>query len=176
MHISLSTNLSKGELQQLSKLYIESFPEDERRPEEALFGSPPMGLTLWAIRYEETLIGMVTTWQWADVLYIEHFALDPRERGQGYGAEVLRQLKDSYPEKALLLECEPESLSDEARRRLAFYRRQGFEVLPVDYIQPAYSASQKPVPLLLLSTKEFTREASALLAVELHRRIYGVTE
>lgn len=176
MDISLSTALNTAELRQLCRLYIESFPEDERRPEEALFGSPPEGLTLCGIRCRGRLVGMVTTWQWADVLYIEHFALDPRERGQGFGAEVLRLLRSKYPNSALVLECEPEELSDEARRRLAFYRREGFEVLPVDYIQPAYSIERSPVPLQLLSTRAFSIDGCLTLANELHCRVYGVTE
>lgn len=134
-------------------IYSASFPVEEQRPWEKIIhassGSVP---ELNGIYEGKRLAGIVTVWHFPRFKYIEHLAIDAELRGHGIGADTLRILCDRYHPLPILIEVEPEPTSDIAARRISFYRRNGFEIIGRDYIQPSYAPGLPEVALWLMST------------------------
>ena len=116
-------------------------------------------------------LGLLTTWEFDDFIYIEHFAIDPTLRSQGYGSEALKAFIHEHG-KPIVLEAEPptDALSI---RRIKFYERIGLTLYDFPYMQPAYTEDSNPVELRLMGTID--TEATPLTDVEqqLHREVYG---
>lgn len=156
-------------------LYHGAFPPEERRPwnqiEHAGELMPPeFGMTM--VMLGKKPCGFITSWNFGRFTYVEHFAVDPSSRGHGVGARALREFV-SRQHCPVVLEVEPESAGEMARRRIGFYKRCGFKLFDdYDYIQPPYSDGLPSVPLKLMST-----DASldpSVIASTLHAKVYGV--
>lgn len=178
-------SLSPEEQNWLTELYEESFPIEERRPTAELFGSSPQGLELYLLytatddnRQEgETAssklpIGFVTLWHLVDFVFVEHLCLSSACRSLGYGSEVMMSLICRYAPLPLVLECELPDYSPMAGRRIAFYQRLGFEVLPLEYAQPPYTERGDFVPMCLLSNQP---DISPSIIDTLYTRVYGIS-
>lgn len=139
-----------GDYHFIEKLLIQAFPKEEYR-ELADFRF----LTIHESHFHNNLIandgvplGLVTYWDMGAFCYIEHFAILPKMRNRGYGHEVLEYLK-TYLDCPLVLEVEC-PVEEMARRRIAFYQRQGFLLWQHDYLQPPYRSGDTPLPMLLM--------------------------
>ncbi|WEK36910.1 MAG: GNAT family N-acetyltransferase [Candidatus Pseudobacter hemicellulosilyticus] len=131
-------------------LYETSFPWQERRAwQQVLQLLPEPAMQLWLVQEEERPVAFLICWQLEHWCYLEHFAVDPLERGKQYGAAIMDQLI-SRSEGKLLLEVERPHDPD-SQRRIRFYERLGFRLLDIDYYQPAYRTGEPTVPMLLLS-------------------------
>lgn len=93
-------------------------------------------------------VGFITSWDFGDFHYLEHFATSPTVRNMGYGKTVLATLLEQLPGLVVLEVEEPED--ELTRRRVAFYERNGFKVCPKDYIQPAYRPDGQSIPLKIM--------------------------
>lgn len=159
-------------------LYMSSFPESERRPVDSLFAEDrPMHL--WGIYScdggRELFAGIITVWHFADFIYIEHFAVEPGMRGRGIGAHVL-DIICRASDKPVVVEVErPDAHLPDTQRRIAFYRRCGFNTLGYDYIQPPYQPGLPAVPLLLMVNGSEV-PSPAHIAATLHTAVYGCLE
>ena len=115
-----------ADIDSLYHLLEQSFPADEFRDyggQRALFAHPryhPCGL-----RDERGDVkALLTVWDFDTFVYIEHFAVSPAARNSGIGSALLQQVTAPM-QKPVCLEVElPES--DITRRRIGFYRRNGF--------------------------------------------------
>lgn len=129
-------------------LYFNAFPENERRDWNellAMIGSV-REMQLQLIELEGEVIGFMVIWILDDWLFVEHFAISPEHRGKKYGEEVMGDLIDNK----LILEVEP-PVSDDARRRIRFYEKNGLRCLPVEYLQPSYRKDGADYPMILMS-------------------------
>lgn len=157
----------------LEATYVASFPEEERRPWADIV-NPPSGMSTAPIIYYGEVVGLITVWHLELACFVEHFFLHPSYRNKGIGGMAMRRLMVLTQPKPLVLECERAATGDIASRRLLFYERLGFEVLPIDYVQPPYQKHLCSVPMLLLSTGYFdTKECEALREC-LHQKVYGI--
>lgn len=166
--------LPTGERTQLIDLYEKSFPEEERRASEELFGDArPEGLKLYIIYEEEhkQMLGFVSLWVMEGFRFVEHFALFAEMRNKGYGAEVLRWLQ-SQSKEPIVLECERPH-EEMARRRLAFYERCGFGIIDSNYEQAPYSSGQPWVPMLLLACQSL--EAPQGIKRQIYKEVYALS-
>lgn len=137
-------------------LYESAFPASERRHEvmHALALSDPLFHCLH-LADESGFVGLLTYWQFDDMVYVEHLAIIPERRGCGWGRAALALL-----DAPVILEIEP--VEDETTaRRLAFYASCGFSVLPYKHVQLAYQAGEADVPLVLLSRPSVDGETVA---------------
>ncbi len=161
----------------VKQIYLSSFPEEERRPWDDIIRltdtvGGPFGFYL--INCGNRPAGLLTAWSFPTFTYIEHLAILSSRRGSGIGAKVLKDFvrQQSVP---VVLEVEPASTGELARRRIAFYDRCGFHAFPdFEYIQPPYTPSLPPVKLMLMATS--TDIDLAEVAATLHKRVYGVAE
>lgn len=154
-------------------LYHDAFPADERRPWdsvlELIVDEPRFHVTL--IRSGRSTVGFINWWSLGEAAYIEHFAIEPRFRSKGLGADALTRFCNAHRHSVTVLEAEPEGMNEMAGRRLHFYERCGFtphDELP--YIQPPYTPESEPVELVLL-TRGPVKDLETL-ASEIRRRVY----
>lgn len=173
--ISLQYNpcLNKEEEIALRTAYRDSFPEDERRPEETIFGIRPAGLHLCTLHNNEQIIGLLTFWQLSSSTFVEHFFILPEYRSLGYGAKVLQQFLDEH-KGLILLECEPPTTTI-AERRIAFYTSLGFSRLSVDYKQPPYLSGGSYIDMYLMSTEDLGAKTIKAHIEEIYRCVYDIT-
>ena len=116
-------------------------------------------------------LGLLTTWHFEDFIYIEHFAIDPTLRSQGYGSEALKAFIHEHG-KPIVLEAEPptDALSI---RRIKFYERIGLTLYDFPYMQPAYTEDSNPVELRLMGTLDTNATPLTLVSDTLHREVFG---
>lgn len=178
----IKINSSKDIPLGVKELYFGSFPEEERRPWADIerrtdFADPYFGL--YVLQHKSENVGFVTLWNLPDNIYVEHFAISAECRGGGFGADVVRRLTDAeglrsvgLPAKPLLLEVELPEASDEARRRVGFYERNGLTALEdVPYFQPPYTDGLPDVPMMLMVSE---RPADPVVAARvLHAIVYN---
>lgn len=171
--IKLRELIDESELQQAREIYLDAFPPAEQRSWESITGGCGGRLHLNGIFAGQQLVGMITTWDFEHFIYIEHFVINPTLRSYGLGSKALKVLQQTVENRPLLLEVEPEHISEEAVRRIKFYDRLGFKIISRSYVQPPYDTYLPPVHLWLMSTDGSTDadEASLLL----HTQVYGVT-
>ena len=117
-------------------------------------------------------LGLLTTWHFEKFIYIEHFAIDPNLRSQGYGTEAINTFIQEQ-DKPIILEAEPPT-DDITRRRIRFYERCGLTLYDFPYIQPAYTPESNPVELRLMGTLDTNDTPLTLVSKILHREVYGI--
>lgn len=147
--------LQKLDINDFDRVYSlmeKSFPTDERRPYEkqkALLSEPMY--SIYGVKSDSGQVtAFITVWQFEHFAYVEHFAVDPDCRGGGMGSAMLREIVSKLS-CMVCLEVElPET--DMAKRRIAFYERNGFVTNDYPYIQPPYSEGQKPLPLIIMTS------------------------
>lgn len=155
------------------RLMEQSFPRDELRSCEAQRALLHEAAYHPYVVHGEggEVIALLTVWSLDGIAFIEHFAVSPTLRGGGLGSRVLGEVAGLY-QVPICLEVErPET--EMARRRIGFYRRNGFYLNEYDYEQPAYGEDRAPVPLYIMTTGgEIDRAAFERIRDELYRGVY----
>lgn len=157
------------------KIWIESFPECERRDASAerlcidtdsRFVFNAVVLEDGAADLSETedsfpevekqrVVGLFSWWRLEAMVYGEHFAMSPAVRGKGIGAEVFRSVTENFSGEGVpfVFEVEsPDPSNPITLRRIGFYKRCGMHLLDHPYFQPKYHPSDTPVPMRLMSS------------------------
>lgn len=153
-----------------------SFPVDEHRPYEgqkALLKRP--FYQIYGVKEEEEIRGFLAVWEFDEMVYVEHFAVNPDFRNGGIGASMLREL-EAMSNKRICLEVEyPET--EMAIRRIGFYERNGFSLNEYPYIQPALAKGQNEIPLKIMTTGGVIdlREFEDLKAL-LYHHVFGILD
>ena len=108
----------------IEKLYLESFPEEERFPFWILDEcSKEDNSDLLAILDDNKFIGMCYLVNCNNAYYLMYLAVEPELRNQNYGSQILMDLSKKY--KTLFLSVD-EPIDDISIRRKNFYLRNGF--------------------------------------------------
>ena len=115
----------------VSKLLESAFPIDERPPTEYFFKSlEKKENKLFAYYLNNTFIGFTFLCFYQDVCYIFFLAVTEEYRHQGFGGEIIEDIKKSYPDYVILLcfeEIDPKYPNyDERVNRKNFYYSHGF--------------------------------------------------
>ena len=155
-------------------LLEKSFPTDEYREREgqlALFSREEYRLLCCC--KENELSAFFSLWEFGDFCFLEHFAVDPKLRGQGLGTKLLEDLA-AYTEKPIILEVEMPD-TEQAKRRIGFYRRNGFFTNEYPYAQPAYSKDKKALPMILMSKgRTVNRMELEKIKGKVYSAVYGI--
>lgn len=161
---------NQSDLDFFEKLYLESFPIDERRPlskVKHLVENQDNYDIFIALDENGQKVGFITQWNLDSIFFLEHFAVSPNFRNGGYGKVILKTLI----EKSILPfvgEIELPETSDMAARRKSFYERVGFKVWDVDYEQPPLDVGQNSIPLLLITYGDQSFEIN-----EIKKKLYS---
>ena len=167
-----------GLLERVEELYVGSFPLEERRPWDKLLGllstEPNFTLSLILDAKDGSFAGFLTHWLLENINYGEHFAMDPRLRGRGWGRALLNVLWQEPCPRPFVFEVEPPT-TPIAARRLAFYQSLGAKIISTSYLQPPYAAGQQGMPLYLMARGGREEDAEQYQRI-LYRYIYHVPD
>ncbi|MDE5639087.1 MAG: GNAT family N-acetyltransferase [Odoribacter sp.] len=154
------------DLQLSLSLYREAFPEEERRSEDQLLRlvDEKEEMVFNAVETEEGLAGLFVYWEFEDFYYLEHLAIYPELRNRKIGQQLLEYVRNCF-KSACALEVEP-PFNEMAERRIAYYRRNGFEVLEKEYEQPSYDGIKRGIPLWIMSN---CRDMALVKAIDIIR-------
>ena len=116
---------------EVSLLLESAFPEDERPPTKYFFKSLERKENkLFAYYLDKAFIGFAFLSFYQDVCYIFFLAVVEDKRHQGFGGEIIEDIKKEYPDLVLLLcyeEVDPKYSNYEERViRKDFYYSHGF--------------------------------------------------
>jgi ribosomal protein S18 acetylase RimI-like enzyme len=152
----LQVNSSPAVLESVRKLYYHSFPREERRDWNVwlkTLGQDTRFRVLYLSTESYPLAGFISLWDFATLVYGEHFAIQPELRNSGLGSQVLQVVAEQLGNRPLVIEVEP-PYTEFAKRRIAFYKRNGFEIVQEEYLQPPYWEDSPQVPLFLMSNRD----------------------
>lgn len=118
------------------KLYYEAFPAEERKPFSIIYKMAKQGKSdVWYISSGDSFAGFAATINGPDLVLLDYFAVEAKQRGKGIGTEALKQLMDQYRDHGLFVEIEgtweegPDKAAREKRKQ--FYVNCGLEPIPV---------------------------------------------
>lgn len=152
--------MNETEFDTIFSIMETSFPVDEYRPydeQKALLQDTRYCIYVLPDSDNGTPKGFIAVWQFDDFSFIEHFAVNPVYRNQGLGAFILQEIS-RLSGRQLCLEVElPQT--DFAKRRIAFYKRNGFFLNEYPYMQPPISKGRQPIPLLIMTSGDIISEA-----------------
>ncbi len=144
------TKIESFRTEKIYESYCCSFPDDERRNErqfQALFSNPKVRFYMVLDGLDD--VGYLVVWEMTNFVFIEHFEIFSEFRSRKYGTEIIRHLCKNYTH--IILEAEPEDLSKDAKRRIEFYKKNGFTVIDETYVQPCYEPGKNSLNLWLLA-------------------------
>lgn len=108
----------------IEKLYLKSFPKEERFSFEILDEcSKEENSDLYAILDNEEFIGMCYVVNCDDAYYLMYLAVEPNLRNKNYGSKILKDLKEKYNTIFLSIDMPIDKI---CIRRKSFYLRNGF--------------------------------------------------
>lgn len=88
-------------------LYIQAFPESERKPWGMICNMYRKGKTdIWCLWHDGKFAGLAITINSPDVILLDYFAICKDRRGQGIGTAALKAILEKYRDKGLFLEIE----------------------------------------------------------------------
>lgn len=119
------------------------------------------------------IVGFLAVWELQGILFIEHFAVASEARNRGLGSRLLKELQEKY---TMPLCLEVELPTDElTKRRIEFYKRNGFSFHSYPYEQPSLGEGRDPVPLRLMTTGGGLRSEEFMRVKELlYKVVYGI--
>ena len=154
------TNLKMEDYPAFLKLYNESFPIDERRlyeDEKHLDNYIKMKggkFNAFAAKDGELFLGFLSYWTFEGYTYIEHFAVNPAQRGKNLGRLMLNHLFKEISPNVLVEVRHADTEEDE--KRINFYEKNDFRIRKeFNYTQPSYGGKgQQAIPMLLMTHGE----------------------
>ena len=168
------TNTREVDFTDIYTIYLQSFPDFERRNLESLVKNinSKNRFQVLAIYINCNLVGFINYWRFDTFLYIEHFAIKDEFRNREMGSESLKLfLKDS--DLPVILEVEIAS-SDLASRRIRFYEKLGFVLLTNEYLQPPYDGISTKIPMhLMCNDLDFGKKHFELIKNVLYKEVYN---
>lgn len=157
----------------VERLLESAFPPEERRNADRQRTTTDGNARFRCLVIQTELeqpIGLITCWDFADFLYIEHFAIDQKRRGYGYGREALQLMLEQTPLPVVLEVEMPQRANDTAHRRIGFYKRLGFRLRRAEYKQPPYRQGDGWLPMKLMTYGPFKKMDKAIKLIR--REVY----
>ncbi len=127
---------AKEKIEKIHKLYLEAFPEVERKPFDEMTKKAEEGVLEFVAIEEDNgeFIGLGISILYDKYALLDYFAIEKEKRGMGYGRKALMEFKKRYSDRLFLLEIE--STFDECDnpqdrlRRKDFYLSCGMVCMP----------------------------------------------
>lgn len=168
--------MRQNEFDKVFEILRDSFPADEYRTydeQKKLLNNPLY--TVYVLPHSEydDIMAFITVWQFEDFAYVEHFAVGPRYRNQNLGSKIINKVVGmlSCP---ICLEVELPT-TDNAKRRIEFYKRNGFFFNHYTYVQPPFSRDKNPIPLAIMTSGGSIEKAEfEKIKAVLYKEVYKV--
>ena len=128
MSLTYTNYFNSNYKRQIKQLYIKCFPKNERFPFWILKRcSKKNNIFFYAVSDNDELIGMVYIINCSEFIYLMYLAVDENKRGNGYGTEILKDLKKKYETIILSIEGQDkEEQNEKKKKRKEFYLKNGF--------------------------------------------------
>jgi ribosomal protein S18 acetylase RimI-like enzyme len=169
------TDIAGADYAFAEQLLTGSFPREERRDvaEWRDYTHSKYHFHNMLVRDDGKRVAIITYWHFGFFCYVEHFAVSAALRSCGYGHRILSILQAQLSPLTIVLEAElPDT--EVSCRRIEFYRRNGFSILPVDYYQPPYRPSNTSIPMHLMANASLSEEQIAAVRRYIYKDVYGV--
>ncbi len=168
--------LHPNHFQNMYKIMEESFPIDEYRPYEDqknLLKNDNYCIYALQDNDNQNIKAFITLWRFDDFAFIEHFAVDAKYRGGGIGSSLLQEVIKSLKCR-VCLEVEP-PIDALCKKRIKFYKKNGFHLNDYSYIQPPVSKGRKELQLLIMTShsKVLKNDFENLKRV-LYKHVYNI--
>jgi len=122
---------------QIEELYARAFPENERRPLDALMDDETGVGELLGLYEGDVFCGFACVLNWQDISHVIYIAVEEGLRGRGYGTQALEALFRRRQGQRMIVDVEaivPGVHNErQRRRRMEFYRRLGYAETEVRY-------------------------------------------
>lgn len=137
--------------QQVWRIYIDSFPEHERRRISSHSAACDNEQFHTQIAVENgNLMAILFFWKYDGVIYVEHLAVNPAMRNRNVGTTVLSEFIEANAGSSIILEIDP-PIDEISQRRLKFYQRIGFIENTYQYTHPSYNRNGLEHELVIMS-------------------------
>lgn len=103
---------------------------------------------------DNSIIGILAWWNFKNFIYCEHLAIRQSRQNKGFGKVLLARLESIAKkyEKKVILEIEPPTFSEQAKKRKKFYESNGFCFNNgINHIQPPYHKETGSIELNIIS-------------------------
>lgn len=155
-----------------------SFPETEYRTKQgqAKLLKRSAYRLLTESDHADRTIAFLAVWEFSELRFMEHLAVDPSVRGGGVGNKLVQKYLEEQSEKLTILEVElPED--ELSARRISFYERLGFHLNEYSYAQPPLREGGAPLPLKIMSYSRPLTEQEFLACRDiLYSEVYDISE
>lgn len=150
------------------KIYQESFPKDEQRPQEKQARVMRLpNYSFYGLLKDFNIIALFEVWEFENFLFIEHMFCNDEETE----SKMLKGYVESA-KKSIIIQTHT-GTKPAAKNRIKFYERIGFRLNNYNYTQPAYSPEQKPVKMKIASFPGIlTPTEFEEIRKEIHRSVY----
>ncbi|MGN1127079.1 MAG: GNAT family N-acetyltransferase [Ruminococcus sp.] len=166
--------IKTDEFDKVFEILRESFPTDEYRTydeQKRLLDNPLYTIFVLPDSQDKDIMAFIAVWQFRDFAYVEHFAVSPRYRNQNLGSKIIKTVVEmlSCP---MCLEVELPH-TETAKRRIEFYRRNGFFFNHYTYVQPPFSKDKNPIPLAIMTSgRSIGKGEFEKIKAVLYREVY----
>lgn len=124
---------SFSDLSRLKRLYVSSFPRNERIPFRWL-RTQSQEKELNAYYDQDRLCGLSFLYFTEDLVYLSYLAISKEFRHQGLGSQILRQIVAEYSDRRIVVDIEEVKGNDQVKeKRRDFYCRNGFRQTDIIY-------------------------------------------
>ncbi len=155
------------------KIFEESFPPDEMRSYSGQKSLLQKDFYKIYVLQDVEIKAFIAIYELGEITFIEHFAVSSACRNQGLGAKILKEIMGDKT-KIYCLEVEP-PLTEIAKRRIGFYRRNGFFYNDFYYVQPSLGEGRNPIELKIMSSgKELCENEFRLIKELIYKKVYGI--
>ena len=164
--------LDSSYFDQIYELMEEAFPISERRTyaaQKALFKRDDY--MVYGILEHDHVLAFIAVYETDHLRFVEHLATNADCRGSGIGRHLLEAYLQQT-DKTVILEVEHPNHAL-AKRRIQFYKRIGFSLYEIDYVQPPFHSFEQPLPLYLMSwPKQLNDEQLQRCIYEMYHDVY----
>jgi GNAT superfamily N-acetyltransferase len=166
------TDTTSADYRFAEETLTELFPREEYRDLEVWrdYVAHKPAFRLLVAHDGEQPVGLLSYWHFRWFCYVEHLGVTPARQGQGYGAMMLRVFQQAT-RLPIVLEVELPA-APAARRRIAFYERQGFRLSSLSYAQPPYRPGDAPVPMRLMGYGWSDETQGEAMKEVIYREVY----
>lgn len=115
----------------IRRIYIEAFPKQERMPFPLMVAMSKLWNTQFLSFYDGDIpCGLIYLASNRKLVFVMFLAVEASLRSKGYGSAILRQIREMYPDRKILVSIEPcEENTPNLKirqKRKAFYLQNGY--------------------------------------------------
>ncbi len=160
----------------VQRLLETAFPLDERPP-FAKMERRGGNYHLCVVQKNGGNVGVLGYWDFGETVYIEHFAIEEKQRNKCLGTETLATFLSRLAKGTqVVLEMEPPA-DDTTRRRVEFYKRNGFYHNPhIIYKQPPYRPGGQWLTMHIMSLQPLQPADFEPVCNRIYAEVYDVDE